>query len=1023
MQTVTMRRPSAPEMRALMVLPALRRLTMCLTLVGLLVLLSASAARASGITNSADDLRDGWYPEQTSLTPGLVSGGTFGKLWSTSVEGEVYAQPLLDNGTLLVATEANKVYALDPASGAMRWPAPLNLGTPWNASDIGCGDLTPTIGVTATPVIDPATNTAYMTHKTYASGSSGPARWYMDAVEISSGKEKAGFPVALSGSAQNHPSQTFAATTELQRPGLLLMEGVVYAAFGSSCDTPPWQGWVFGVSTAGQVKARWVSVASGSGAGTWQSGAGLTSDGPGTFMLSTGNGGAPAGPIAGKTPPASLGESIVRLAVQGDGSLKPVDFFAPFDAQQLDSWDADFASGGITGLNDQYFGTASVPHLAVAVGKNGYVYLLNRESLGGIGEGSGGSDNVVQRIGPYGGVWSRPGVWPGDGGWVYIPTASGGTTGNGTSGFLRVYQYGVSGTGKPTLSLQASSPDAFGFGSGAPVITSNGTSSGSALMWTEWTPNGTGVGAQLRAYDPIPVGGKPVLRWSAPIGTSSKFATPGVGAGRLYVGTRDGKVLAFGSPVTAALTGASMSFPVTTIGSSSEKTLTLTATKTLTLSKLTSSSSQFKIASPSIALPANLTAGQSIQVPVTFTPSQTGLVGGSLSAETNLETASFALSGTGQTATGMLVSSPPVVSFGGTLVGEQLAGAATFRNVGATELRINAIKLPAAPFHATGLPAIGSIIPPGTSVTVDLTFTPTQDGSFNGEIGLETTGGTAIVGLTASAAPPGELKISSEAIDYGSVQVGGTATRTFTITNAGASSVAINKSKPPSTGEFSASSSMPEGTTIAPGETVTEAVTFAASVAGPATDVWSINGTDTTGLHEVIFTGSGRVPDAQATQALVQQGPAGLAPLGAQAVLPSQESKATGVALLRLAGPLLASPSGLLPVRLSCPAGLSRCAGTVTLRTLSAVSDGTAHASKPHRPAILTLAYGSFSIPAARTSTVTIRLSTAARALLARMHALRAGVNVLARDSAGSLHTARTTVTIRPIKRTHGGHP
>ncbi|MCW3069725.1 MAG: Pyrrolo-quinoline quinone, partial [Solirubrobacterales bacterium] len=355
------------------------RLSALLVLLVALLLCTAAQALASGVTNSSDDLRDGWYPEQVSLTPQLVSGGTFGKLWSTAVEGSVYAQPLLSNGTLLVATQNNKVYGLDPATGASRWPAPLNLGVPWKAADIGCGDLTPNIGVTATPVIDSASNTAYLTHKTYASGTSGTARWYMDAIDMATGKEKAGWPVQLSGAAQNQPSMTFSPTTQLQRPGLLLMNGVVYAAFGSHCDISPWQGWVFGVSTTTPaVKARWVSRSSGSGAGIWQSGAGLASDGPGSLFIATGNGGAPSTATPGSTPPANLGESVVRLAVQSDGSLKAVDFFAPFDAASLDGWDADFASGGVTGLNSQYFGTASIPHLAVEVGKSGYVYLLNR---------------------------------------------------------------------------------------------------------------------------------------------------------------------------------------------------------------------------------------------------------------------------------------------------------------------------------------------------------------------------------------------------------------------------------------------------------------------------------------------------------------------------------------------------------------------------------------------------------------------------------------------------------------------
>src|SRR5215218_6069353 len=546
------------------------------------VALCSTPAFAAGVTRDGDDLRTGWYPDQQSLTPQLVSGGTFGQLWSAAVDGQVYAQPLLANGTLLVATENNKLYGLNPASGAIRWT--VNLGTPWRAADIGCGDLTPNIGVTATPVIDAATNTAYLTHKTYASGTSGPAAHWLDAIDLSTGAQKAGFPVRLSGTAQNASGQTFNATNELQRPGLLLMDGVVYAAFGGHCDITPYQGWIFGVSTAGVVKARWVADQTGNGAGIWQSGAGLTSDGSGNILLSTGNGGAPSSAILGSTPPGNLGESVVRVKVQADGSLRATDFFAPFDAFSLDSWDADFAAGGVTGLPRPVFGTAALPNLAVAVGKQGYVYLLNRDDLGGSRQGPSGSDRVVQRIGPYGGVWSRPGVWPGDGGYVYIPTASGGNSAAGSSGNLRVYKYGLSGTGQPALSLQGTSTDAFGFSSSAPIITSDGTTSGSALVWLIWSPGGSGVGAQLRAYDPIPVSGAPRLRWSAPIGQSAKFNPPGVGAGRVYVGTRDGHVLGFGSPVTPVLTGSATAFPTTTVGSTSQRTLTLTATDAITLS-------------------------------------------------------------------------------------------------------------------------------------------------------------------------------------------------------------------------------------------------------------------------------------------------------------------------------------------------------------------------------------------------------------------------------------------------------
>ncbi len=974
-------------------------------------LAAVGTAQGEGITNSGDDLRTGWYPNEPSLTPQLVSGGTFGQLWSAPVEGQVYAQPLLDDGTLIVATEDNKVYGLNPTTGALQWSQPLNLGAPWSASDIGCGDLAPSIGVTATPVIDPTTNIAYLTHKTYASGTSGAARWYMDAVDVSTGAEEPGFPVLLSGIAQNAPAQSFQPQTELQRPGLLLMNGVVYAAFGSDCDIKPWQGWVFGVSTAGAVTARWVADESGNGAGIWQSGAGLTSDGSGNILLSTGNGGAPTTPTPGDTPPANLGESIVRLQVQPDGSLQAVDFFAPFDAASLDGWDADFASGGVTGLPEEYFGTPATPRLAVAVGKDGYVYLLNRDSLGGIGQGPGGADDVVQRIGPYGGVWSRPGVWPGEGGWVYIPTASGGTSSSGSSGNLRVYQYGLSGTGTPTLSLQATSSDAFGFSSSAPVITSDGTTPGSALVWLVWAPNGEGTGAQLRAYDPIPVEGKPVLRFSAPVGTASKFALPGVGAGRLYMGTRDGHVLAFGSPVTPVLTGSETAFGTTTLGESAHKTLTLTATEPLTLSSLSLSSSQsspqFTLGTPSIALPAALSTGQTIQIPITFSPTHTGPLGDTLTATTSTgKKVEFALTGPGQAASAQLEVTPPLVTFGGTDVGGHLSAGATFRNVGGSSLSINAVHLPAAPFGASGVPAVGSTIPPGGSITITVTFDPTAIGKFSDQIGLDTNAGDEAIGLSGSAGLPGALQISNETLGYGQVPLGTSATKSFTVENTGGTAVTITKSKPPIGGAFAASTSLSEGTTIGPGESVTETVTFTPTALGPASGSWAINGDDTTGLHQVQFEGTGVTPEPPAVvpetpsltaqtlaaPSLVQQGPAMLPGLEARGheVPRSLDTELGSTALT-------ANRAGTVDVRVGCPTLDGDCIGRITLQTLTGVTATAGH-FKRVKTAILTLASAPFTVAGGHVNTIRLHLSRWANRLLARGHVMRVQATITTRD-------------------------
>jgi outer membrane protein assembly factor BamB len=504
--------------------------------------LALDPASAAVVTNASDTYRTGWYPDQASLTPGLVASTAFAQRFSTPIQGQVYAQPLVANNTLFVATEENWIYRLDPETGQVQWSE--QVAPPWNPADIGCDDLTPWIGITGTPVIDTATNTAYFFSKTYAIGTSGPATWYAHAVDIITGNERPGFPVEIKGTAENG-GQVFDATQELQRPGLLLLDGVVYAAFGGICDISPWQGWVVGVATSGQLKAMWTSHATldGDGAAIWQSGGGLISDGKGRILFATGNGGAPTSPIPGSRPPADLGESVVRLAVQTDGTLQAADFFTPYDALNMDNLDLDLGSGGPMAFPDAYFGTATHPHLAIEVGKTGTVYMLDRDNLGGCQNGPLATDNVINEISSIG-VWSRPSVWPGDGGFVYFPT---------NDRPLQFFQYGLDAEGKPTLTLAGTSSDAFGFGSSATIVTSNGTASGSALVWVIYMPDGTGANAELRAYDPIPSGGTGVLSYSAPVRTASKFNPPGAANGRIYVGARDGNVLMFGPTLVSLI--------------------------------------------------------------------------------------------------------------------------------------------------------------------------------------------------------------------------------------------------------------------------------------------------------------------------------------------------------------------------------------------------------------------------------------------------------------------------------------
>ncbi|MEV0536976.1 hypothetical protein [Kitasatospora sp. NPDC050463] len=227
----------------------------------------------------------------------------------------------------------------------------------------------------------------------------------------------------------------------------------------------------------------------------------------------------------------------MRLGVNADGSLAPKDFFSPTNNRDMDHGDLDLGSGGPAALPSG-FGTAAHPHLLVQVGKDGRIFLLDRDHLGGMGQGPNGTDGTVGTTGPFKGVWGHPGVWGGDGGYVYLVE---------NYGSLRALKYTVNSAGNPQLTSAGTSTEGFGYASGSPVVTSNGTASGSALVWTVYS--GTGPGGQngeLRVYDPLPVNGTLKLRRSFALGTVSRFAVPATDAGRVFVGTKDGHLVAFG---------------------------------------------------------------------------------------------------------------------------------------------------------------------------------------------------------------------------------------------------------------------------------------------------------------------------------------------------------------------------------------------------------------------------------------------------------------------------------------------
>ena len=268
-------------------------------------------------TVSTDVARTGWAQDEPKLNPATVSGSEFGQLFSTAMPdgAQVYGQPIVVGGTLIAATEGNSVYGLDPTDGSIKWSQ--NFGSPWPASAINCGDLVPNIGITSTPVYDPGTNSVYFTTKVNDGVDVNHPHYYLHAIDPAGGAERDGWPVTIQGTPSNDPSTPFNAKTQLQRPGLLLMDGVVYIGFGSHCDKEDYRGYVAGVSTTTHtMTSLWTteSGAANQGSGIWQAGGGLASDGSGRIFASTGNGVTPpVGP--GSSPPGTLSVTVTLYLI------------------------------------------------------------------------------------------------------------------------------------------------------------------------------------------------------------------------------------------------------------------------------------------------------------------------------------------------------------------------------------------------------------------------------------------------------------------------------------------------------------------------------------------------------------------------------------------------------------------------------------------------------------------------------------------------------------------------------------
>jgi hypothetical protein len=820
-------------------------------------------ARADNVTNSHDTLRTAWDPEEAALAPSTITSTTFGQLFATKVQGQVYAQPLVVGSTVVIATEDNYVYGLDAATGAIKWQR--SVGKPWPASAIGCADLTPNFGTTSTGVFDPSSGYVYFTTKVDDGPDQLHPNWYMHAVDITSGAERPSWPVKIVGTPANDPAHPFTPYDVNQRPGLLLLDGVVYLAFGSHCDYGHYIGWVAGVNTGSRAISMWSDEAgaTSSEAGIWQGGGGLVSDGSGRIFVSTGNGvTAPDGP--GANPPKQISEAVVRLGVAADGTISAKDFFSPSNAATLDRNDQDLGSGGPVALPAS-FGTAAIPHLMAQIGKDGRLFLLNRDNLGGKNQKSGGGDDVVQTLGPYKGVWGKPAVYGGEGGYLYVVQ---------NSGSMLAFKYGVDGTGKPALSLAGNTSEDFGFSSGSPIVTSNGTTAGSGVVWVNNVDGPTGANGRLCAYNAVPANSHLNLLRCFPIGTATKFSTPASSGGRVYTGTRDGIVYGFGQPTTAALQTTQTAFGDVQVGQKSTATVTATAARTVTVNSVDTTGDPYAVAGAP-TLPVTLTAGQKISVPVTFAPTAPGSITGALRFSVTEAGLTYTLGAglQGDAIRPGLTPTPNSLDFGQIPVGSTKNLTVNFTNTGTADETVTGVTAPTGAFAASGLPAAGTVLQPGQSVAASIAYTPTAATTDTSQVVVTGPQGSATVSLTGQGAVGhSELSITPSSLSFGAVPVGQSATRKLTVENTGNLPVTVTKAAPPAL-PFVVDTPLPEGLVLNPGDGVEVDVTFAPTVAGSFSNTYLISSDDGQGAHAIPVVGTAAgLPDGTPLPPLARGG-------------------------------------------------------------------------------------------------------------------------------------------------------
>lgn len=510
-----------------------------------------------------DNARSGLNPDEIVLTPTSVNADSFGRLFTLPVDGNVDAQPLcvssvpiFINGVfkgrhnlVIVATENASVYGFDADSGTQYWKTSLLGDTEIPSDNRNCGQVSPQIGITATPVIGRGKGPygAVFVVSMSKNATVNPAVYHqrLHALDLSNGTDLPGSPVEISanypGSGPNNDGKghvIFDPAQYKERPGLLMVNGNIYTSWSSHCDHPPYTSWIiaYGEQTLAQTAvlnldpngtpATGSFLPDGSGSSFWNSGAGPAADSEGNIYELSANGPFDTNLNFGFPRSGDYGDSFIKLTTQR--GLQVLDYFSPFDQNSDANTDADLGSGGIVLLPDMVDVNRRVRHLAVAAGKDQNIYVVDRDRPGKINLSSADNRNLYQEIHTafQHGVFGTAAYFNGA---IYYGAV------NST---LRRYTFS-----NARLNTTPASETAlmYAYPGTTPSISSFGDTNG--IVWTYENTTTSGTPAVIHAYDALDLSrefyNSAQNATRDQFGVCNKFITPTISNGKVYAGSTD----------------------------------------------------------------------------------------------------------------------------------------------------------------------------------------------------------------------------------------------------------------------------------------------------------------------------------------------------------------------------------------------------------------------------------------------------------------------------------------------------